>query len=82
MFGRKLETNEVLVINRVDLPNYYLNRVVVAIIDITEDKVAIKMNSNINSLALTELNSSLTTTHQNKPSTVKSNVAVAAAITS
>jgi len=80
VFGRKQETLETINIYNKDLIKYLTTRIVKAVIHINEDISTILMLSNINSDILNELNSSLDTNLYNHRSEVKSNVALAAAV--
>jgi hypothetical protein len=82
IFGRKLELNQIIIIKKKDLPQFMLNKVILKIIELNENYIAIKVSKNLNSTILPELNSQLETNFTDSFSTpVKSNVALAAAIT-
>jgi len=82
IFGRKLQLTEIINIHKKDLPQYMLNRIILGIIELNDYYIAIKVSKNTNNSILAELNSQLETNFTDYFSTpVKSNVAIAAAIT-
>lgn len=92
IFGRKLQTNSVVVLHKNDLPEFLVTNLVSTIIEISDDFIAVKIGNNHRSDILTELNSQFTIIgapygsdkQQGTPpyGGVKSNVAIASAITS
>jgi hypothetical protein len=80
-FGRKLDLLETININKEDLPFYLMTRIVKGIIKITPDICAVLVKNNINTNTLAKLNLELSTEIKSLQYTVKSNVAIAAAVT-
>lgn len=82
-FGRNQELIETKFINSEDLFKYYSTRVVQSTIDITPDKTLILMSQNLNQELIDKLNSEFEdVTIKNSFRNVKSNVALASAVTS
>ena len=83
IFSRKLELNEIKIILKKDLPQFMLNKIILGIIELNDKYIAIKVSKNTNKTILAELNSQLETQFTDSFSVpIKSNVAIAAAITS
>jgi DNA polymerase type B, organellar and viral len=81
IFGRKQDTIETINIFNKDLPLYLTTRIIKTIIPINNKMSTILIQSNINSNIVNELNISLTTNIFNNNINIKSNVALAGAVT-
>ena len=81
-FGRKQELIETVNVYNVDLPKIVSTRIIKSIIEINKDISTVLLTKNINHNMLSELNSCLEINLKNVESLVKSNVAIAAAVTS
>jgi len=81
-FGRSLKILETINVYNYDLPKYMSSRIIRSIIEINKEISTLLMDSNINHDILNELNANLE--HRIDPvfQLVKSNVAIAAAVTS
>lgn len=82
IFGRKLDLIETKNIYNKDLYQYLNNRIVKNIIHINEEISTILLINNINVDIIRKLNLDLEINLENNISLVKSNVAIAAAVTS
>lgn len=82
IFGRKKDLIETVVINNKDLNNYLLTKIIRTIIDIGNDKSILLIKNNIPTKIIKELNLKTSNEISNKNVDVKSNVAIASAITS
>nr|UZS77781.1 hypothetical protein [Lentinula edodes]UZS77831.1 hypothetical protein [Lentinula edodes]UZS77881.1 hypothetical protein [Lentinula edodes]UZS77931.1 hypothetical protein [Lentinula edodes]UZS77981.1 hypothetical protein [Lentinula edodes] len=80
-FGRKQELIETKNIYNVDLPKFISIRIIKSIIEINKDISTVLLTKNINHNMLSELNSCLEINLKKVESLVKSNVAIAAAVT-
>jgi len=80
-FGRKLETLETVNIYNKDIEKYLMSRVIKSFIKISEDKSCLLMYTNMNSDILIRLNNYFETNFVNRFNNVKSNVAIASAVT-
>ena len=81
IFGRKRDIIETVNIYSKDLPNYLLTRVVKSIIKINDDVYTLLLSNNINSQIIDKLNTYFNTDFINFSIEVKSNVAIASAVT-
>jgi len=82
VFGRRQDNIETLNINNGDLPKYISTRLIKGFIEINENTTTLLMYTHIHSEILSKLKNLLSTKSLSYESTVKSNVAIAAAITS
>ena len=82
IFGRKQELIETVNIYNYDLPKIVSTRIIKSIIEINKDISTVLLTKNINHNMLSELNSCLEINLKNVENIVKSNVAIAAAVTS
>jgi hypothetical protein len=82
IFGRKQDLIETVNVYNKDIINYISSRIVKNIIEINEKISTLLIINNINPDIVNELNLNLETTLKNNFSTIKSNVAIAAAVTS
>jgi hypothetical protein len=81
-FGRKLDLIETINVLNKDIRYYASTRIIKSIIRINDDISTLLLHSNINNTLIAELNSILDIKISNKFKLVKSNVAIAAAVTS
>lgn len=82
LFGRKKEVIESKIINKKELFNYVTTSIIKTIIDLDNGKCVILMISNLNPPLIGKLNTLYEVNFKNTFKTVKSNVAIASAITS
>jgi hypothetical protein len=81
-FGRKLDLIETININNKDLPIYVATRIIKSMIEINDEITTLLLHSNINNDLISELNSTFDLNIKNVFKKVKSNVAIASAVTS
>ena len=82
LFGRNKETLHSIIINVDELPNYVVNSIIKTIIHISDDKLTLLVLGNVESDILSELNTVFSTNITQFHKVVKSNIAIASAITS
>lgn len=82
IFGRKQDIIETINIYKHELPKYLTTKIIKSVIEINDDIVALLIQNNINYDIIKDLNIYLETDISNNYSQVKSNVAIAAAVTS
>ena len=82
IFGRRQDLIETVNIYKKDLEKYLLSRVIKTYIEIDEDKLVLLLNTNIKTDILRQLNVEFTANFIDTKYDVKSNVAIAAAVTS
>jgi hypothetical protein len=82
IFGRKINLIETVNVNNEDIINYAATHIIRGIIKINDDMSTLLLDTNINHDILLGLNSILKTNIKNNFHFVKSNVAIASAITS
>jgi DNA polymerase type B, organellar and viral len=81
LFGRRNDLIQTMNINKKDLPKYLATKIVKTVININDEICTILIQNNINSDIIKELNAYFETNITNSYSDVKSNVAIAAAVT-
>lgn len=81
IFGRKQDIIETINVYKKDLPLILTTKIVKSIIDVDVDKVTLLILKNVNTDVLSELNSILESKLNSDFSIVKSNVAIASAVT-
>lgn len=81
VFGRKKELTKVVNVNNKDIHGYISSYIVKSVIKINDDVSTLLITHNINSELLTELNIFLESEYVNPNMFVKSNVAIASAVT-
>jgi hypothetical protein len=81
-FGRKLDLLETINIPKNELPFYLLTRMVKSVVKISPDIYTILVRNNFNHETLYNLNIELSTNMKSSQYLIKSNVAIAAAVTS
>lgn len=82
IFGRKKDLIETIVINNDDIFNYLVTKIVLTIVDIGNNKSILLIKNNIPKNIIKELNITTSNDISSKYVDVKSNVAIASAITS
>jgi hypothetical protein len=81
IFGRRQDLIETININNKDLYKYLVTKVIKNIIHINDDKSTLLIRSNMDNDILTKLNKYFETEFSNTHYNVKSNVAIASAVT-
>ena len=81
IFGRKLTSIETINIYNEDIEKYLTSRIVKAVIKINEEKSCLLLHTNIDTKILKKLNTFFETDISGRFSLIKSNVAIAAAVT-
>lgn len=82
IFGRRQDVTEVVVINNDDIKFYLATRMILSIIPLENDRSALIVQNNIQPQLLLKLNTTFETNFQQFDSLVKSNIAIASAVTS
>lgn len=82
IFGRKQTIIETVNIYKKDLDKYLSSRIIKTIIDISNEKCCLLLESNINRAILQKLNAELESNFISPQVEIKSNVAIASAVTS
>ena len=82
IFGRRLNSIETINIYNEDIEKYLTSRIVKAVIKINEEKSCLLLHTNIDTKILKKLNTFFETDISGRFSLIKSNVAIAAAVTS
>jgi hypothetical protein len=82
VFGKTQDVLETININNKDLDKYIASRIIKSIIEIDDNKSCILLNNNIDNTILSKLNIELESNLTSKSYDIKSNVAIAAAVTS